>query len=405
MALDPRRAYKVDLSGKRARRRYPSRDLPTIFSGEASSLHSSEYGIFFGASSLGDDETTEEGSASSTTDDHSIETGTRSDSYDTTEESSRDTTYGTNPSASSDDYTSGSPWASGTGSSENDQDYDDRTLSEPYDTSHYTSYSTSAADTESLDFNDNGSTVVDTMNENDELDSVLNTILSEVPPSLTRSETGTLEENPIVIQIEAPGNVRRRSCSVSGAQNLLSFEDNIDKYAAGITHVKTIVRDEPKSPSGSIRLKHVNYGPGLEIASTSRDVSTIKFLTKNDTLDAFHQHVPKVLACLVNDSLRDDVSSIDNRSLKDRMKSNNNHKPNKSRPRVTMTTAVVDEELGLECSSNYTLRLMSASQSKELCCQFWVCGGQSEMELCFFALITISLFTLTILIAILVAQN
>ena len=379
--------YTVDLSGKRARRRYPSRELPTIVSGEASSLHSSEYGIFFGASSLGDDES-DEGSTSSQ--DYSTRSDSRSGSYSSVEESSRDTTpsrmrLGTDPSVSS-EYSSGSPWESGTDSSmQSHESDDDDSISKSYERSHYASASGSTNSNEDVD-----------INEDDELESVLDSILSEVtPPRLSRNETGSLKENPIVIDSEDHNSMLPSSIEEATS---LSLEDNIDTYAE-MKHVKRTDRKDCKEPSNSLLLKHVRYGHGIEIASTSRDISTVNFLTRNDTLEAFHQKVPKVLAC-VHDSIRDDISSIDNRSLKERMKD----KYRKSKKARNMPTTI-DEEHGLGHSVAHSTNAPPTGKLMELSARYLICGGRSEMELCFFILITISLFTLIILIAILLAQN
>ena len=386
--------YTVDLSGKRARRRYPSRDLPTIVSGEASSLHSSEYGIFFGASSLGDDES-DEGSSSSQ--DDSTRSNSRSGSYSSTGESSRDTApsrprLGTDPSVSS-EYSSGSPWESGTDSDSSMQSResdDDGTMSKSYETSQYASASGS---TDSSDY-------VDDDNPDDELDTVLDSILSEAtPPRISRSETGSLKENPIVIDSEDHGSVLPSSVEETTS---LSLEDNIDTFA-DMKVVKKVDRMDCKDPSNSLLLKHVRYGHGIEIASTSRGISTVNFLTRNDTQEAFHQQVPKVLAC-VHDSSRDDISSIDNRSLKERMKAKyRRSRKSKTAKKVPMT---IDEEhgLGLGHSVGHSTSPPPTGKLTELSAKYLICGGRSEMELCFFVLITISLFTLIILIAILLSQ-
>lgn len=373
-----------------ALRRYPHQELSTIYSGESTSLHSNEHSIFSQASSRRDDETV------TSADDPSSQTLTESGTHDastieeggsevTEERESRTTPtkhrhYCSSCDASvSSEYSSGSPWETGTESSSESGVSEFGSQSKDHESSHYTSRSELS----------NGCA-----DDDDGLSSVLDSILSGITTQeLSRSETGTVKDNPIVIGIDAPGLDSHQLPNKSSCdeQSSLPLEKNIDRFS----HIRAVKKHEKKTAvtgAGGL-LKYVNYGPGIEVASHARDLSTIGFLTRKDTHEAFEQQVPKVLACTV-DSFRDDVSSIGNRSLKDRLRDiHRRYGCSRRAPRAG------DEELGHKSATKVE------KDNTELASGSIFCGESSELELFFFALITVTLFTLIILIAVLVAQS
>jgi hypothetical protein len=388
--------FKVDFSGKSARRRYPNRDLPTILSGETSSLHSSEYGIFFGESTIGDSD-----DSSATSEERTMRSDSNSGTYESMEELPRDATSyrsrsgsasGTEPSMSS-DYSSGSSWNQGT-ELDGDTNISSRSDGEDYSTSRYSSNSDS-----------------DSQISIYELDSVLDSVLSATTsPSpaertIAVNETGRLKSDPIIITTDDDDDSYHEQLAMGdsfedGDQRSLPLEGNIDTFT-NVADAKDVTKGDSRSSSKLPVLDHVRYDPGFDCASSNRDLSTVKVMTKYDTHEAFHLQVPKVLAC-DNASLRDDVSSIDNRSLKERLKDMRRPKA-KSNHR----SRVSDEELGHTVVSAQASRCKATTDKNEEMVSKYdeLCGGRSGMEVCFLALIIVSLFTLIILIAILVAKK
>jgi hypothetical protein len=412
----------VDPSGNSVHQsRHSSRELPTttVSSGdEASSLHSSECDIFFGASSLVDDE--EEFLSETSVEEESMrsemETAS-SNSYESSYNSSQETISSHSRSqresaiSSQSEYTSESSWLSGTESS----------------FSGSSNVSSHEEGSQSGHQEDQDSTEKESILELQSVSSEVAT--STIPLATSQKGIGTSKATAIVIDCDINhGDVtqkEQRRCSAvkpttaslpleeennrppkeqqgselnKRATTSLSFEGSIDDDIFSLKNANT-----PKTKAKSTFLEHVksipDQYPDIHDASTNRDISTVHKITKTDAQDAFLPRVPQVLACVVNkdESFRDDLSSIDNRTIQERAKDSRR----RSRP------LRIDEEQGhngvweaTDISASQTVRHREHDLLKTS-----VFDGFSKLEWCFCAVISVSLFILIILIAILLARN
>jgi hypothetical protein len=157
--------------------------------------------------------------------------------------------------------------------------------------------------------------------------------------------------------------------------------DEGNKYTrANATVDQTHGRDQAK-------LHGVDYVSSFDVASTHRGLSVVEPIRKSQASEAFHRVIPSTIP---RDSARDDFSSIGAVSLKlPRFSAKSDdywHRAGDVRPADRQTRAPSDQE--------------QADSTKGPCCL----GKKSDLEVFFIAIITVSLFILVVLLAIVLAK-
>lgn len=135
------------------------------------------------------------------------------------------------------------------------------------------------------------------------------------------------------------------------------------------------------------KLHGVNYVSSFDVASTHRDLSVVEPIGKREASEAFHRVIPSTIPV---DSRRDDFSSIGAVSLKlpHFSKSSNDYwyRAGDVRPDERQTQAPSDQE--------------QEDSTKAPC----FLGQRSDLEVFFIAIISVSLFILVVLLAIILAK-
>jgi hypothetical protein len=138
---------------------------------------------------------------------------------------------------------------------------------------------------------------------------------------------------------------------------------------------------------GQARLQGVHYVSSLDVASTHRGLSVVEPIGKRQARDAFHRYIPSTIPI---DSERDDLSSIGAVFMKP--------------PRVSMSSNDYRrrawEEVRPERQTQAPYDHEQEDSTKGPC----FLGRRTDMEVLFITIISVSVFILVVLLAIILAK-
>jgi hypothetical protein len=369
--------YRVDFSGRSAKRRYPvigSQVLPTIHSGEASSLQSSEYGIFFGASSVHDSEDDisydyDEGSAIEGDVSGRSESTVKTDCSQQTR--SDDGSATTNSSSWSSEYDNESRTTTDSGTQRGSSfDQMSEFVTDKSELSSMLCVDKSQSERISA-LTRNGSVLLSrlSIDKSDLYDSESEKELQldarndarNRPATNIQSnqstDSGQSKDNPIVIEVESDRNF------------------NLAASAKGDVQIRDELKSKASSANKKKKRRHNDHTQGT--VSTRHEI-----------------HVPRVLDVGSYDD--GDLSSIGGRSARDYVR----------RKAASVQMSVIDEEACIpKGHTNHVEATGMQTDTPHLDEKPGVLGRWSEIEIFFITLITVSVCTLIILIGIMLARK
>jgi hypothetical protein len=139
--------------------------------------------------------------------------------------------------------------------------------------------------------------------------------------------------------------------------------------------------------TGGAKLHGVHYVSSLKEASTHRGLSVVEPIGKREASDAFHRVIPSTIPI---DSERDDLSSIGALSLQ--------------LPRFSMISNNYWRRAGEDVRPERQSQTPSVQAQEEYTKGLCFLGGRTDIEVFFIAIISVSLFILVVLLAIILIK-